>query len=159
MGLVDKLVFEDRGAHGCSNSDYDFAITTCCEKVGVVDEELGDFYWSSDSPSQSTSLHADSACPFCGAVDWSYRRLDELEHVPEHWRWACDGQPRPGRRIVRPLAVHIAELLEFCRRVAAPIPPFDDTLFLNTADPRVRYDGGWIIRPAALQTVADFRPV
>jgi hypothetical protein len=156
MGLVDKTVFEDRGAHGCSNSDYDFAITTCCEKVGVVDEELDDFYWSSDTPSRSVTILADSACPFCGASDWNYRQIDDLQHVPEHWRWACDGRPRPGRRIVRPLGDHLAELLEFCRRTAGPLPSFDAILFLNTVDPRVRYDAGWIAQVGALQTTGDF---
>jgi hypothetical protein len=31
VGLVDKFIFEKRGAHGCSNSDYAFEVTTCCE--------------------------------------------------------------------------------------------------------------------------------
>jgi hypothetical protein len=159
MGLVDKFVFEDRGAHGCSNSDYDFAITTCCERVGVVDEELSDFYWSSDTPSRSVTTLAESNCPFCGASTWDYRHIDDLNHVPEHWRWACEGQQRPGRRIVLPLADHVAELLEFCRRVASPVPPFEAAVFLNTADPRVRYQDGWIAEAGALQDAADFRSV
>jgi hypothetical protein len=159
MGLVDKFVFEDRGAHGCSNSDYEFAITTCCERVGVVDDELGDFYWSSDTPSRSITILAESDYPFCGASDWNYRQIDDLNHVPEHWRWACEDRPRPGRRIVRPLPEHVAELLEYCRRVASPIPPFDAILFLNTADRRARHENGWIAEVAALQPVADFKPV
>lgn len=159
MGLVDKCVFEERGAHGCSNSDYDFAITTCCERVGVVDEELSDFYWSSDTPSRSIGICAESACPFCDASNWSYRLIDDLSHVPEHWRWAGEGQPRPGRRIIRPLAEHVAELLAFCQRVAAPIPPFEGMLFLNTVDPRVRYQNGWISELAALSAIAEFGPV
>lgn len=158
MGLVDKTVFEDRGARGCSDSDYDFAITTCCERVGVVDEELCEFYWSSDTPSRSITLLPGTDCPFCGASNWSYRKIDDLNHVPEHWRWACDGRTRPGRRIVRPLADHVAELLEFCRRTAHPVPEFDAILFLNTADPRVRYDAGWIAESGALQSVADLTP-
>jgi hypothetical protein len=28
MGLVDKVVFENRGAHGSCDSDYAFALTT-----------------------------------------------------------------------------------------------------------------------------------
>jgi len=159
MGLVDKVAFEERGAHGCSDSDYDFAITTCCERVGIVDEELSDFYWSSDTPSRSISTLADSTCPFCSASDWDYRRIDDLDHVPEHWRWACGGRARPGRRMVRPLAEHVAELLEFCRRVAHPIPAFDAILCLDTSDTRVRYQGGWIADASALQTVAAFGPV
>jgi hypothetical protein len=37
MGLVDYVLFEARGARGCSNSEYAFALTTCCERIGVVD--------------------------------------------------------------------------------------------------------------------------
>jgi hypothetical protein len=54
---------------------------------------------------------------------------------------------------------HVAELLEYCRRVASPIPPFDAVLFLNTADRRARHENGWIAEVAALQSVADFKPV
>jgi hypothetical protein len=158
MGLVDKLVFESRGAHGCSDSDYTFALTTCCERVGVVDDELGDFYWSSDTPSRSISLGDESACPFCGASGWSFHHIDELEHVPEPWRWACDDQPRPGRRRLLSLAEHTRELLAFCRRVASPIPTFDATLFLNTADERVRYEGGFVVPREALVSAAAFAP-
>lgn len=158
MGLVDKCVFEGRGARGSSDSAYDFSLTNCCEKVGIVDEELGDFYWSSDTPSRSVTILGDSTCPFCDASGWSYRRIEDIAHVPEHWRWACDGLPRPGRRIVRPLTDHVAELLEFCHRVADPVPSFDAVLILNTADLRVRDDGGWIVEVDALQTVADFSP-
>jgi hypothetical protein len=50
-------------------------------------------------------------------------------------------------------------LLEFCRRGEHPIPPFGAILFLNTADPRVRYQGGWIAKSGALQAVAEFSPV
>lgn len=159
MGLVDKFVFEDRGARGCSDSDYEFAITTCCERVGVVDEELGDFYWSSDTPSRSITILEGSNCPFCDASTWKYRHIEDLVHVPEHWRWACEGRPRPGRRIVRSLAEHVAELLEFCRRVASPIPAFDAVLFLDKTDPRSRDEEAPIAEPGTLQAAADFRPI
>jgi hypothetical protein len=158
MGLVDKFVFESRGAHGCSNSDYTFAITTCCERVGVIDDELDDFYWSFETPSKSISLLNDSPCPFCDASDWNPRRLDRLDQVPEHWRWACDNQPRPGSRRVLPLAEHIRELVAFCRRVASPLPVWDEVLVLDTSDRRVRYDRGWIIASDVLITVAEFAP-
>lgn len=159
MGLVDKFVFESRGAHGCSNSDYGFVMTTCCEKVGVVDEELGQFYWSADTPSRSVTTLGESVCPFCDASKWGYRRLNDFDQVPEHWRWACDGRPRPGSRIVRALDDYVAELLEFCRGSATPVPPFGAIVFLNTHDPRVRYEEGWIAEVGALHAVADFRPV
>jgi hypothetical protein len=123
-----------------------------------VDEELGDFYWSSDTPSRSITILADCACPFCGASDWNYRQIDDSNPVPAHWRWACDDHPRPGRRIVRPLAEHLAELLEFCRRTAQPVPSFDAILLLNTVDPRVQYNAGWLAEVGALQVIADFSP-
>src|SRR4051812_21022417 len=99
MGLVDNVVFEARGAHGCSNSDYDFALTTCCERVGVVDHELDELYWDFETPTHSVSLSQSPDCPFCGSVGWSLRPIEDMAHVPEHWRWACDGQARAGRRI------------------------------------------------------------
>jgi len=48
-----------------------------------------------------------------GLVDssnWELRHLDDMEQVPEHWRWACDNSPRPGSRRVLPLSEHIREL-------------------------------------------------
>lgn len=158
MGLVDKLVFENRGAHGCSNSDYAFAITTCYERVGVIDHELSDFYWSFETPSQSISLFNESACPFCDASNWNFRQLDDMEQVPEHWRWACDNSPRPGSRRVLPLSDHIRELVAFCRRVASPLPTWDRVLLLDTSDPRVRYDRGWTVPNDAFVTVVEFSP-
>lgn len=151
-------MFESRGAHGCSNSDYTFALTTCCERVGVVDDELSDFYWSSDTPSSSLSLFDEPSCPFCGASTWSYHPIEDLEHVPEHWRWACDDQPRPGRRRVLSLAEHTRELLAFCRRVAAPVPTFDKTLFSIVTDERVRCAGACVVPRGALITAAEFAP-
>src|SRR5687768_8414183 len=95
MGLVDKFAIEKRGAHGCSNSDcapaaaaYDFAMTTCCERVGVIDDELSELYWSSETPSRSISLLQEPPCPFCDASAWTLRHINSLDHVPEHWRWA-----------------------------------------------------------------------
>lgn len=151
-------MFESRGAHGCSNSDYTFALTTCCERVGVVDDELSDFYWSSDTPSNSVSLFDEPSCPFCSASAWSIRPIDDLEHVPEHWRWACDGQPRPGRRRVLSLAQHTRELLAFCRRVASPVPTFNKTLFLIMTDERVRCAGASVVPREALIAAAEFAP-
>jgi hypothetical protein len=158
MGLVDKRVFEERGAHGCSNSDYTFALTTCCERVGVLDDELGEFYWSSETPSESLSLERDSACPFCDASDWDLRELDHIDLVPEHWRWACDNWPRPGSRRILPLSVHLRELVAYCRRVASPLPSWDRVLLLDTADPRVRNDDGWLAPSDSLVTVSEFAP-
>ncbi|HEY6556310.1 MAG TPA: hypothetical protein VI072_03515 [Polyangiaceae bacterium] len=158
MGLVDKFIFESRGAHGCSNSDYTFAMTSCCERVGVIDDELSEFYWSSETPSRSVSLLNGSSCPFCDASDWHLRHIDRPDHVPDHWRWACGNGERPGSRRVRPLSEHVRELVAFCQRVAAPVPAWDTALLLNTMDPRVRYDRGWIVTGSALVTVAEFAP-
>lgn len=158
MGLVDKVVFEKRGAHGSCDSDYAFALTTCCERVGIVDGELGDFYWSAETPSKSISLLDHAPCPFCDTSDWELSRIDSLAHVPEHWRWACDGWPRPGSRRVLPLAEHLRELFAFCERVASPLPVWNAVLVLDTKDPGVRYDRGWIVEPSALVTVAQFSP-
>lgn len=153
MSLVDKHTFESRGARGSSDSTYAFAMTVCCERVGVVDDELSDFYWVSETPSAAVSLLADEPCPFCAASRWSLRRLETLEHVPEHWRWACAGIVRPGSRRVRPLAEHLRELLVFCERVAGPLPAFERVMFLETGGPRVQSIDG-----AALMTLAEFVP-
>lgn len=40
MSLVDKVVFERRGAKGCSDSEYVFSMTTCCERVGIIDPAM-----------------------------------------------------------------------------------------------------------------------
>lgn len=156
MGLVDKVTFEASGAHGCSNSDYDFVITTCCERVGVVDEELHDFYFDCEKPSLSLSLALGADCPFCESGIWDYRVLDQLEHVPAHWRWACDGQPRAGRRRIRPLHEHVEELVAFCERVAGPVPRYSTVRFLDTSDPSVRYDGAWRLPKSALLSTVEF---
>lgn len=98
MGNVDKASFEARGAHGVADSEYRFVMTTCCERVGIVDDELAEFYFDPEKPARSLSLVGDVECPFCEATTWSLHRIDELAQVPEHWRWACDGRPRPGSR-------------------------------------------------------------
>lgn len=156
MGLVDKIVFENRGAHGSCDSDYAFALTTCCERVGVVDDELGDFYWSAETPSKSISLLDGAPCPFCDASGWELRTIDSLAQVPEHWRWACDSWPRPGSRRVLPLADHLRELFAFCERVASPLPVWNAVSLLDTKDPGVHYDRGWVVEQRALATVAQF---
>jgi hypothetical protein len=158
MSLVDKLAFEQRGAHGSSDSDYAFGMTTCCERVGVVDHELEEFYFSFETPSRWVSLLEGALCPFCGASSWDVRRLEHIDQVPEHWRWACTGRPRPGTRRILPLAEHVRELLASCRRVAAPLPEFDKTFFFDTADPRVQRAGGWVVERGALLSTAEFAP-
>jgi len=89
MGLIDKFTFEKRGARGCSNSDYTFAVTTCCELVGVVDDELHDFYWSPEDLSRVISVFQDSVCPACRRSDWAFNHVSTIDELPEHWRWAC----------------------------------------------------------------------
>lgn len=158
MGLVDKIVFEARGAHGCSDSDYTFAMTTCCERVGVVDDELDEFYWNSATPGDGVSLLGSPECPFCASSNWDLRRLEHATQVPDHWSWACDGVQRPGRRQLLSLAIHIQELLKFCRRVAAPLPGWNETLILNTGDPSARYDRHWIASRSALLSPDRFTP-
>jgi len=90
MGLVDKITFETRGARGCSNSDYTFAVTTCCKLIGVVDDELHDFYWNPEDISRVLSFLQDSVCPECGRAEWDLNHLSTIDDVPERWRWACD---------------------------------------------------------------------
>jgi hypothetical protein len=98
MSNVDKRVFEQRGAHGVVDSDYRFVMTTCCERVGILDDELDDFYFDPENAGRSVSRLGDAACPFCEAATWAFHALDQPEQVPEHWRWARDGKPRPGSR-------------------------------------------------------------
>ncbi len=129
MGLVDKLVFEARGARGgagAGGSNYTFAMTTCCERIGGVDEKLNEFYWNCETPKDVVSLHEAPDCPFCSSPIWNLHKLEELALVPEHWRWACDGVQRPGRRQLLPLSVHLDELLEFCRREVGPLPTWHE---------------------------------
>jgi hypothetical protein len=133
-------------------------MTTCCERVGVVDDELGEFYWNADTPSQLMSMHGESRCPFCDASPWALHRIDDLIQVPELWRWACEDRPRPGRRRIRPLTEHVEELLQYCRRVTGPVPAFDTKLFLDTSDPRVRFEGRWVVERGGLQRGTEFAP-
>jgi hypothetical protein len=95
---VDEAAFARRGAHGVAGSRYRFAMTACRERVGVIDDELDDFYFDAEKASRSVSLLGDAECSFCEATTSSLHRLDELEQVPERRRWACDGKPRPGSR-------------------------------------------------------------
>jgi hypothetical protein len=122
----------------------------------VVDEELHDFYFDCEKPSLSVSVAVGADCPFCEAAIWDYHVLDRLEHVPAHWRWACDGQPRAGRRRIRPLREHVDELVAFCERVAGPLPAYSAACFLDTGDPRVRYEGVWRLPNGALLSAVDF---
>lgn len=158
MSLVDKFTFEKRGARGVSDSHYAFALTSCCERVGVIDEELQDFYWNPDTPSLSISLLEGAPCPSCGAPSWELHRIRDVSHVPDHWRWACGELPRPGSRRVRPLVEHVAELVAFCRRVAPPVPAFASTLFFEAIPGRVDDAGRWKIERDALLDVAAFEP-
>jgi len=90
MGLVEKFLFEKRSARGCSNSDYTFAVTTCCELIGVVDDELHDFYWDAEDLGRAVSFLDGSVCPACSSSDWSLSHLDTFAQVPSQWLWACE---------------------------------------------------------------------
>lgn len=52
MGNIDKETFEQRGARGCSDSDYDLCKTSCCGAWCVADDELGDLHLSGDDPTR-----------------------------------------------------------------------------------------------------------
>lgn len=158
MGLVDKVVFEARGARGTSDSDYTFAMTTCCERVGVVDEELSDFYWNCETPKDCVSLLDAPDCPLCTSPIWSLNKLESLTQVPEHWRWACDGVPRAGRRQLLHLSVYLEELLEFCQRVAGPVPPWTEAFVYDGSDGPLGREGPKSIRVEALVSLEAFAP-
>jgi hypothetical protein len=59
---------------------------------------------------------------------------------------------------IRSLDEHVAELLAFCERACGPLPSFEKLLFLDTADPRVRYAHGWELEPEVLVTAATYAP-
>jgi hypothetical protein len=93
MGRVDKYAFERGGARGCSNSDYDFCQTSCCGAWCVEDCELSDLYVDGANLSAVLSLlqvrgEKPAACPLCGAQAWTLRPVEDIEHVPDAWRWA-----------------------------------------------------------------------
>lgn len=156
MGLISKVVFEGRGAKGVSDSSYAFTMTRCCERVGVIDDELEDFYWNADTPSQSVSLFEDSGCPYCGTSPWSLHRIDDISQVPEHWRWACDEGPRPGSRRIRPLREHVEELLRYCERSNGGVPTFHERLYFEAGVPQANPNGQWVLRRNALKNTTEF---
>lgn len=59
---------------------------------------------------------------------------------------------------VLPLELHVARLLAFCERVAAPVPSHAATLILDTSDPRVIANRGWTLPASVLVQVPDFAP-
>ena len=93
MGLVDKFTFEKQGARGCSDSDYTFAVSTCCGFVGVVDDELHDFYWDPQDLGHVLSVFQDAVCPACRRSEWDFNHIQVIDEVPEPWRWACQRLP------------------------------------------------------------------
>jgi hypothetical protein len=128
-------------------------MTTCCERIGVVDRELHEFYWNPDTPSTSVNLLEHSACPYCGAARFGLYDIDRIEQVPEHWRWACANVSRPASRRVRPLAEHVRELLGVCERSTGPAPPY-------CSGPARRADGsrGWVLEhQPVMEALSAFR--
>lgn len=90
MGIIDKYLFEKRGAHGCSNSDYLLHRTTCCGRTCVEDNELLELYVDPDDLNRRVTLRGDVvACPFCGSVKWNLEEILDVADIPDEWRWAC----------------------------------------------------------------------
>jgi hypothetical protein len=89
MYLIDKSIFESRSKLGCSNSDYRLCRTLCCNRCGVEDDELLDFYFDpSDLSRQVSVYYEEPACPFCGAKPWDYVEITDPAEVPAEWHWA-----------------------------------------------------------------------
>jgi hypothetical protein len=95
MGIVDKYRFEKRSGGGCSNSDYKLHQSTCCGGYFIEDDELSDLYFDPTDISRRVSLLREPTdprpfpCPLCGAVEWNLVEVQDLDEVPDQWRWAC----------------------------------------------------------------------
>ncbi|MCM0082215.1 hypothetical protein L4X63_11500 [Geomonas sp. Red32] len=96
MGTIDKHIFEQAGARGCSNSDYNLAITTCCKSYIVEDDELNDVYFDPKDVSKVLDLTSLEKCPICSKDDWDYNIFDEWPRDETPWSWAY----HPNRSIV-----------------------------------------------------------
>ena len=94
MFTLEKREFERRGARGCSNSDYQLVVLTCCERQVVEDVELSDLYLDAEDLSRRISLlgsrdERPPPCPLCGAADWRSIPVDDVASASAEWRWAC----------------------------------------------------------------------
>jgi len=77
----EKIKFERWSGHGCSNSDYSFVRTTCCNQICVEDNELHQFFFDPNDPMAHLNLWEDGLnCPICGHHDWEISdRLEDLD--------------------------------------------------------------------------------
>jgi hypothetical protein len=106
--IIDKWRFEQRGGHGCSNSDYRLRRTTCCNSFAIEDTEIQDLYIDARDLRRSITLTYDPRsehppiCPFCFAKQWALVEVNDEKHVPEEWRWAM---PHPTLSIDQTLAM------------------------------------------------------
>ncbi len=89
MSLIDKHTFESRSRAGCSNSDYRLCRTDCCNRFGVEDDELLDFYFDTRDLSRRVFAVKGTPCPVCGASPLRYEEVEEFAEMPAEWRWAA----------------------------------------------------------------------
>jgi hypothetical protein len=88
MGTIDKNIMEKAGARGCSNSDYNIVITTCCNAYLVEDDELNDVYYDPEDLKKVIDISYSGMCPICGSSSWSYQQLNEWPKEKSKWQWA-----------------------------------------------------------------------
>jgi hypothetical protein len=93
MGNVDTFKFERRRKAPFISSDYEFRRTSCCDAWCVEDVELNDLYFNGADLSAAVSLlrspdEKDIPCPLCGSETWTPRPVDDLDELPDAWRWA-----------------------------------------------------------------------
>ncbi|MGI1679882.1 MAG: hypothetical protein K6L75_14160 [Cellvibrionaceae bacterium] len=88
MGTINKNIFEKSGATGCSNSDYDLAITNCCHKFLVVDSELHDIYFDATNLKNKLGVLNQKICPICKSENWDFEECSELPSKNTTWKWA-----------------------------------------------------------------------
>ncbi len=92
--IVDFSAVAERGASGCSNSDYAFVVTKCCGRVAIEDGELQTLFWDPLDLSHKLALYDASPCPLCGTSTWDFEAAPADIVLPEAWRWAAGSGPR-----------------------------------------------------------------
>jgi hypothetical protein len=84
-----KYKFEKWSNAGCSESSYEFVVTTCCCRICVVDDELSDLYYDPRRPEAVFHLYDDDLpCPICGALDWEYSGTLGVQDGAEYVEWS-----------------------------------------------------------------------